>query len=437
MPDEEFISVVERACQAVGYETKRESRKSPGDDPSAFPDSLIVAVPNGRFIRWNTIRTIDMEAVASEGVRLVSALGDYEAIQYQDSRDIEVALRPLSSPTSPMMIRRRIERVVRALEPDFSSQDSSSDWKIKLDGPDRNWSAEISESSKQFNLFCSPRMGLTLKIQGATSSTRHDEALELLNQVGQAILFEFDLRYGIAIGMARMPLYARYRRVSRDGKPSTRLTPTSRVTSTDQPTLPRNSYPENPLSLYWYARSATGMPLLQYLASYQVLEYYFTTYYQRETMDRIKQEFLDPRFNPQNDTDLNRIIGIATSQGKAFGTEREQLKATVRACIASTTLTEYIRDDSRRDFFTGNQAISGVPKLDLSERASDIRDQVSDRIYDIRCRIVHAKPEAQDRRPDLILPFSTEADALIFDIDLVQYLAQRVLISRAKPLRLP
>jgi len=177
------------------------------------------------------------------------------------------------------------------------------------------------------------------------------------------------------------------------------------------------------------------MPLLQYLASYQVLEYYFSTYYQREIMDRMKQELLDPRFSPQNDSHLSRLLMLATSQGKGFGSEREQLRATVGACVSVSSLEEYLKEPARHEFFFGKQLIKDVTRLDLKSTTPDLRDQVSDRIYDIRCRIVHAKSDRGDRYPELLLPFSEEAEALTFDIALIQYLAQRILIHRAEPLR--
>ena len=293
-------------------------------------------------------------------------------------------------------------------------------WSLALNSPDRQWSAEIGGPSRRF-ISLGPERSMriiTLKIKGAVQSPRHDEALDVLEQVGQSVLFELDLRYNVSISFWPLSSSDRARRVDAQGNRS----PVQRIAmevSQDRPTLPRNSYPAKPLALYRYARSASNMPLLQFLAFYQVLEYYFASYFQREILDRMRQELLDPRFSAQDDRHLGRLVTLATSQGKGFATEREQLRATVRACVSISSLADYLRESGRTEFFTGKQPIKGVARIDLKGSA-DIRDQVSDRIYDIRCRIVHSKSDATDY-PDLILPFSDEAKALGFDIDLQGY----------------
>jgi hypothetical protein len=443
MLDEETIVAAERACQAAGYETKRAPRRLFREtDASDYSSCLLIGIPNGRFIRWNEI-TSDyvMRAIPAVGVPEATALGDYEALLYKDTREIEVGLRPIAPlAAGSFSLGKEFERMAaRAAEDRKPSDPIRDSWALELvaDGGQK-WSAEISPCSSRFNIFYYSHTYVTLKIRDAATSGRHDETLKLLEEIGQAIFFELDLRYGMAVCLSKIPWRTHVIRTNREGKQPTRFRVISipSEVSADVPSLPKSTYPSDPLALYWHARSAVSMPLVQYLASYQVLEYYFSTYYQREIMDRIKQELLDPRFTPQNDMHLSRIIKLATSQGKAYGTERDQLRATIRACVASATLEEYFSNDSRRDFFTGKPPINGVPRIDLSGKSVDLRDQASDRIYNIRCRIVHAKSGSRDQLPELILPFSAEAGALVLDIELIQYLAQRVLISRATPLRL-
>jgi hypothetical protein len=62
-----------------------------------------------------------------------------------------------------------------------------------------------------------------------------------------------------------------------------------------------------------------------------------------------------------------------------------------------------------------------------------LRNDVADRVYDIRCKIVHTKTDTRDGSVELLLPFSPEAEQLSFDIDLVQHLAQLVLVASSSP----
>lgn len=66
---------------------------------------------------------------------------------------------------------------------------------------------------------------------------------------------------------------------------------------------------------------------------------------------------------------------------------------------------------------------------------ADLRNDVADRIYDIRCKIVHTKNDLREGEPELLLAFSAEAQRLDFDIELVQYVARSVLIAGSSPMR--
>jgi hypothetical protein len=52
--------------------------------------------------------------------------------------------------------------------------------------------------------------------------------------------------------------------------------------------LPRTTYDHEPMSLYWYARQARGVPLLEFLAYYQCIEFYFPTYAEAEAQKRVR-----------------------------------------------------------------------------------------------------------------------------------------------------
>jgi hypothetical protein len=116
-----------------------------------------------------------------------------------------------------------------------------------------------------------------------------------------------------------------------------------------------------------------------------------------------------------------------------FGNERDQLKATVRACLGSDRLREFLTADPKREeHFTDREKqnrIRGVRLIDFANRQADLRDQVANRIYDLRCRIVHTKDEPEVNVAGLLLPYSREAESLTYDVELIQFVSQKVLIA--------
>ena len=198
---------------------------------------------------------------------------------------------------------------------------------------------------------------------------------------------------------------------------------------------PRTQFESAPLTLYWYGRSATGMPLLQFLAFYQVIEFYFPIYSQSEAQRKLKAILKDPTFRGDRDTDIARLLGaIHVSRSGAFGDERSQLRATLAECADPDSLRQYLVSDvERKEFFATKAKSLPYHKIPLLSPVADLRNDVADRIYDIRCKIVHTKTDSRDNSFELLLPFTQEAEQLSFDIDLAQYLAQLVLIAGSRP----
>ncbi|HRD91929.1 MAG TPA: hypothetical protein PK201_02295, partial [Accumulibacter sp.] len=284
---------------------------------------------------------------------------------------------------------------------------------------------EISPASEVFTrLSRSPaRLRMTLKLAGCHVTT-HDSALALLNKAAGSVLFQLDLLTDVPMGLEKE------RRRFGGGR-----RPRKRSNQATELQYPKTQFENAPLSLYWYGRSAAGMPLLQFLAFYQVIEFYFPIYSQSEAQRKLKAILKDPTFRGDRDTDIARLLAaIHVSRSGAFGDERSQLRATLVECSDSDALRQFIEADAeRKDFFLNKAKSSPYHKIPLANASVDLRNDVADRIYDIRCKIVHTKTDSRDGDVELLLPFTPEAEQLSFDIELVQYLAQQVLVAGSAP----
>ena len=200
---------------------------------------------------------------------------------------------------------------------------------------------------------------------------------------------------------------------------------------------PKNDYDKSPMALYWYARSAEGMPLLQYLAFYQVIEYHYPAYFNAELGRRIRAIIKQPTFRVDRDLDLAKIVATMKSKGQTAAGEREQLKATLKECLTTDDVEEFISADTdRAPFFSSKAKGIASSLLNPQNRQVDLSMQVAERIYEIRCKIVHTKAEHDDGEFELLLPYSAEAERLGHDIDLVRFVAQKVLVTSSRRLEI-
>lgn len=193
---------------------------------------------------------------------------------------------------------------------------------------------------------------------------------------------------------------------------------------------PRQEFNESAMALYWYARRARGMPLLQFLAFYQSIEYYFPRFSHIETRRKLASILKNPVFRPERDDDVDRLIlAIQSNRSGGFGDEKSQLRAVINQCISAEQLRAFFEENTdQMEFYTKKISKMRFHKIPLSTSDIDLRNDVSDRIYDIRCKIVHTKNKNKNEEIEMLLPFSEDAEYLLNDIDLVQFISRSVLI---------
>ncbi|TQJ54672.1 hypothetical protein [Streptomyces sp. SLBN-115] len=419
-----------------------------------------IAFPNGRNKRWQFASEKTAADFLSIDFPDITYLGDFDAILLKDKQTIEAYVL-MNSGISRMQDLPGVRKIgysqmeLSDLDEDVEIEQKPSGSRLTMNDawilefsptPDRpDLRVELGSASREFSVFSERyrRRGTfrarereplpyglgrfcSIRISGI-NVTRHDEALDILNRISGAVFFELDLQYGTDLILAPSETSDRARLGTRVQQEKAQETPRN----------PQNQYPEKPLSLYWYGRGASGLPLLEYLAYYQVLEYFFPSFSHRDTLTKLRNELLDPRFRPDDDSNLVRIINLTSGTGKGFGSEREQLRSTISGCVTEDHVRDFVSGNSAlSEHFSGKQKIKDVANLTIADRQNDLLTSVANRVYEIRCRIVHAKEDGGKSSVDLLLPFSREAEALGPDIELVKFLAQKVLITGASRLRL-
>jgi hypothetical protein len=74
--------------------------------------------------------------------------------------------------------------------------------------------------------------------------------------------------------------------------------------------------------------------------------------------------------------------------------------------------------------------ITGVRVIVTGDSQPSLTRQIAERIYDLRCRIVHSKESHTDAEP--LHPFGPEAKRLRHDMNLIRFVAHHVLASSSK-----
>ncbi|MEW2160465.1 hypothetical protein AB0950_35125 [Streptomyces sp. NPDC007189] len=449
-PSDPIRLVVEK-CKEVGYAFEFAAL---GSDVR-----LTVRMPNGRQGRLRRLSRERARSFLTNSFTEVTYLGDFDACLFKDTRTIEASIQIHGS--GPRLERsfldipgiRKLNDGQLPLDEELKELRSSDDSGDRV-RPGDDWVLDIEQntgssykielgtvgerfwdfttrynrpSMQNFTVYLSrPNRDkfVTLRLINV-DVTQHDDALQLLTKVSDALFFEIDLRFDVPLKLApaRDRIRCQRRRFVDRGD-----------ASSAEVRAPRTAYSEKPLSLYWYGRSSAGIPLLEFLAYYQVLEYYFPSYSRRDILDKLRHELRDPRFEVEDDAHLSRVLMLAAQAGKGYGGERDQLKATVKGCVTEEHVKEFLEFDADFLGHLEGKALRGVARIDVKDRRNDLLNQVANRVYDIRCRIVHTKEDGGESAAEILLPFSKEAESLGPDVELVKFLAQKCLIAGASKL---
>jgi hypothetical protein len=366
----------------------------------------------------------DVEAFLHTPFEKFRFIEGYNALVDYDGGSIEAAIRlPTGLP---------LRAVYRTLFGKKSSLNLSAE-KVTLEAADTLVFTDKKEKStlkvclglmsKHFVAFASvclwKEVPFTLRITGVTLS-KNSEALELLEKMANALFFEIDLVLGIPLILEKERTFGRSRK--RGG-----------TTTGKQLLFPTTEHDARPMSLYWYARTSRGMPLLQFLAFYQVVEFYYPMFSEKEAIHRLKIILKDPRFDVHNDGDVSKVLRTIKPSPRGFGSELQQLLATIRACVDPKELRAFFsEDDDRKTFYESGYKNVTKQQIPLKNTSADLYQETAQRLYEIRCRIVHTKDSAEELETEPLLPFSREAEHLQFDIELMEFVAKKVLITASQ-----
>jgi hypothetical protein len=245
-----------------------------------------------------------------------------------------------------------------------------------------------------------------------------DGAREVLEEIGNAWLFSLERATGDRLGLAHRSQPARY------------LTSLPRTDILATPDLAFNS---SAMAIWTHARRCSEIPLVQFLAYYHVLEHFFV---RCETLQARKafQEVLESAtFGSRCNRSLDALISVA--KDRQFRDERAQLLATIVEITTGTGIRDHINADAARaSYFRSSESARLAQEKVAFESDDDaaVLRSVSNRLYSIRCRIVHSKDDPN--RPAPLLTTSAEVRHLGDDLTLIEMLAHRALVHFAKPI---
>ncbi|MEM8774460.1 MAG: hypothetical protein AAGF53_05465 [Pseudomonadota bacterium] len=417
---DETAEVIKRAEDA-GLET--ETREVQYEDDISFYSYIVFpAGKEGRRISVSSEETA--KKLLSIEFERFSFLGDYEAIVDLKKGEIEAAIMG-REPYGMSMLERRLGFPQSSMIDEDDETDEEEEFALRAERPD-GASVEISKCTEELHTLAlrprsRPPLSLKISIGG---ERKYASVLNALETISNSLFFQLDAERGVALAL---------RKVLRRRRPVKR-----RGFLADEPTsiqFPAFEYDRVPISLYWYAKSARGMPLLQFLAYYQVVEYYFPNFAKLEAVRSARKILKHPSFRVDRESDLTKLVATISGSGRAGASEREQMKVTVLEVLSSDDVKQFFEDNEEISEILGKKQKGISDKTVNSVRKDhDHRPDIAELLYDIRCRIVHTKNGFENPQSEMILPFSAAEEDMWAYTELMQFVAQNALVRSSSVL---
>ena len=414
------VAVIERAI-AAGIETDaREVQYE--DDVSTYKYIIFPSGKEKRRINVSLPGKADL--LLSIDFERFSFLGDYEAIVDLKNGEIESAISSRDT-FSMTMLERRLGFSPMSGSDDEDGSDEGAEFALRAERPD-GISVEISKCTEELAVLATrhgSRLPLSLKIS-LGGQRKYAVALKALETISNSLFFQLDIERGVTLALRKT--FRRRRPVrprnSKAGEPANIL-------------FPAFEYDSAPISLYWYAKSARGMPLLQFLAYYQVVEYYFSNFAKLEAVRSARKILKHPNFRVDRESDLTKLVASISGSGRVGTSEREQMKVTVLEVLSLDDVKQFFEDNEEISEILGKKQKGITDKtVNVVRKDHDHRPDVAELLYDIRCRIVHTKSGFENSQSEMILPFSTAEDELWAYTELMQFVAQNALVRSSSVL---
>lgn len=293
--------------------------------------------------------------------------------------------------------------------------------KIHLVGQEGSPCIELSNASPlAMVLYGSPyvmadRVPLVVTVKVDYGSPLEEHALiQGADELVRSLTYELDIRNGRILGSAPRALPPEARRLAFSRN------------HLDKIRYPQVRIQSEVADLFNFAGHAYDNPPLAFLSYYQTLEYFIPAAVRQGIFKLIRRELRDPTFDRDRDSSILRIVSAAERSSRLA--EADQLRALVREYVRRDRLEEFFKVDWGV-YFAKRGPISGVETINPSNPSKDLGDQVADRVYQIRNRIVHAKDDPRYEDARVMLPRSQEAAALGPDIELVRLLAMEAIVA--------
>lgn len=342
---------------------------------------------------------------------------DYLAIQTNDS--IQIALFPISFRGYRSFDREEYENT-NILSLKMFYKKNELDICIK-------YSNEHSFISKYIQLIKSIRLRLRenpliLEIKGLKKIS--DEGIETdTRNIINSILFDIEYTYGYGFETVSIDSLTRilHRKVN-----------TFPEIPSDTINLVYKKYIPELIEYFHIAEKVDYLPF-KFICYYHIIEYFSDKSAYHVVAEYIKKLILKPDFHTKSNQYVAQAINIFKKENDRYTTDKIKIERVLQQFLDKEELIKQLASKGISEHFEQEVELKcskplKLPKIDLKNDSSFFQN-LTKRIYSLRCSIVHSNPEFDDTKAIPFTPTQTNLEILKVEIELVYEIAKTIIVE--------
>jgi hypothetical protein len=266
------------------------------------------------------------------------------------------------------------------------------------------------------------RRSIILRIENYTKSSLEGVVNDTRNIIN-SVLFDIEYNYGIALETVNIESFVR-RSASKRQKYS--------ELPKDKINLVFKKYIPELIQYFHLAEKVDYLPF-EFICYYHIIEYFSDKSAYHLVSKEVKRLLLKPDFHINTDAYVNHAINLFKKENDKYTGDKVKIERVLRQFIDREDLKEALNQIDLIGYFSKEETIDCVKPLKLPsinfEQDGNFFNDLTKRIYSVRCSIVHSNPDFDESKAVPFNPIPSNLEKLKIEIEIMAEIARKIIVN--------
>lgn len=266
---------------------------------------------------------------------------------------------------------------------------------------------------------------LELQVEGyefSTTSQFSEDCQEILN----SILFDVTYNYGITLEPIKF-------------ETATSSSPFKIVRNNPLPEQPSvftfKKYIPELIEYYRTAVRTEHLPF-KYLCYFHTIEFFSDTSAYQEASNQVRNLILKPDFHQNIDIYVQQAVRVFKKESEKYLKDKQKISRVLKQFIERSEFSERLTQSGALEYFKSSTQFDCTKPLVLQpvdfSQDSQFYVTLTNRIYSMRCSVVHSNPEFDDEKAVPFVPTTANLDKLMKEAYLIHKITLSIIAKSAQ-----